>query len=236
MRLNSFFISNQISMSLPKSRILTTTKGFSAAAELHSNSPEQNTVINLNVNHSSVAEGGRTSSEPKESQTIRSIERSETIERPQTPAPSIPIAESNPYATLEPGAVQYQERSIDTAKESVQDVEAIIKSKDNIINAYALMLDIIENNPLLVNKYVVAEIDSLTLLISYLTEAERVDIQESLDVDCSCSGHPKFVPVDKIYITKHGETQNFKYSYPNANKILDDHHISVKFVVDRTLQ
>ena len=207
-------------MSLPKSRILSTSKGLTAAAELHSNSPEQNTVVNVNVH----------SNEPKET----------TIERPQTPAPSLPASELNPYATLEPGEVRYdspiQERSIDTAKESVQDVEAIIKSKDNIINAYALMLDIIENNPLLVNKYVVAEIDSLTLLISYLTEADQVDIQESLDVDCSCSGHPKFVPVDKIYITKHGETQNFKYQYPNANKILDDHHISVKFVVDKSIQ
>ena len=210
-------------MSLPKSRILSNSKGLTAAAELHNNSPEQNTIVNVNVNHPA--------------------EKVDTPERPQTPvptAPSLPIAESNPYATLEPGEVNYgapvQERSIDTAKESVQDVEAIIKTKDNIINAYALMLDIIENNPLLVNKYVVAELDSLTLLISYLTEADQVDIQESLDVDCSCSGHPKFVPVDKIYITKHGETQNFKYQYPNANKILDDHHISVKFVVDRTLQ
>ena len=49
-------------------------------------------------------------------------------------------------------------------------------------------------------------------------------------------GGPKYVPVDKIYITKDGNTQNFKYAYPNATKILDDHRISVKFVVDRSLQ
>ena len=115
-------------------------------------------------------------------------------------------------------------------------MRALIHSKDNIINAYSLMIDILENNPLIVNKYVIADIDSLTLLISYLTEAERVDIQEALDVDCTCIGGPKYVPVDKIYITKNGDTQNFKYQYPNANKVLDDHHISVKFVVDRTLQ
>ena len=211
-------------MSLPKSRILSTTKGFSAAAELHNNSPEQNTVINLNVNHSP---------EPKETTT--------TIERPQTPAPSspslpTPINESNPYAAIESGQVQYvQERSIESAKESVDELQALIKSKDNIINACSLIIEILENNPLIFNKCVIADIDSLTLLITYLTEAERVDIQESLDVDCSCSGTPKFVPIDKIYITKNGDTQNFKYSYPNATKILDDHHISVKFVVDNRL-
>ena len=202
-------------MSLPKSRILTTTKGLTAAAELHSNSPEQNTVVNVNVH----------SNEPKET----------TIDKPQTPVPT--INEANPYATIESGAVQYvQERSFDTAKESLSELQELIHSKDNIINAYSLMLDIVENNPLIVNRYVVADIESLTQLISYLTEAERVDIQEALDVDCSCSGRHKFVGVDKIYITKHGETLNFKYSFPDANKILDEHHISVKLVIDRTLQ
>ncbi len=208
-------------MSLPKSRILSTSKGFAAAAELHSNSPEQNTVINLNVNHS------------PEPTTIN--------DRPQTSAPTIPptqpITETNPYSTIDSGAVQYgQERSVETAKESIDELRALISSKDNIINAFSLIIDILENNPLIVNKYVISDIDSLTLLISYLTEAEHVDIQESLDIDCSCSGHSKFVPVDKIYITKNGNTQNFKYSYPNAIKILDDHRISVKFVIDRSLQ
>ena len=208
-------------MSLPKSRILSTSKGFTADAELHSNSPEQNTIVNLNV-HSN-------ESEPKEPTTT-------TVDKPQ---PSIPlqINDPNPYANLPPGAVQYtQERSVETAKESVQDLQALIHSKDNIINACSLIIEILENNPLIVNKYVIADIDSLTLLISYLTEADSVDIQESLDVDCSCVGKPKFVPVDKIYITKNGSTQNFKYSYPNATKVLDEHHISVKFVIDRTLQ
>ena len=213
-------------MSLPKSRILTTSKGFSAAAELHSNSPEQNTVINLNVNHSP---------EPKEP-TPGTI-----IDRPTTPAPALPtMKDMSPYANIESTQVNYtspiQERSVESAKESVDELQALIKSKDNIINACSLIIEILENNPLIVNKYVIADIDSLTLLISYLTEADRVDIQESLDIECSCSGAPKYIPVDKIYITKNGDTQNFKYSYPNATKILDDHHISVKFVVDRTLQ
>ena len=174
------------------------------------------------------------SPEPKETTT--------TIERPQKPAPTAPplatpINEANPYAAIEPGQVQYvQERSVETAKESLSELQEIIHSKDNIINAYSLMLDIVENNPLIVNRYVVADINNLTELISYLTEAERVDIQEALDVDCSCVGGPKYVPVDKIYITKNGETLNFKYSFPDANKILDEHHISVKLVIDRTLQ
>ena len=211
-------IFSPLKMSLPKSRILSTSKGFTASAELHSNSPEQNTVVNVNVNQPISDKQPQPPDEPE-------------------PAPS---NEFNPYANVEGGEVAYpppiQERSVETAKETTNELQALIRSKDNIINAFALMLDILEHNPLIINKYVVADLDSLTLLISYLTEADRVDIQESLDIDCSCSGHPKYVPIDKIYITKGNDTQNFKYQYPNANKILDDHHISVKFVVDRTLQ
>ena len=227
-------------MSLPRSKILSNvSKGFSAAADVGINSPEQTQIVNVNVNTSSP----------------------DLLKDKEDITSTVPISDpSNPYANIErsceqafspkplcgePGCVNYspevKTRSIDTQPEvaiqrtsqtSLSDLQSLINSKDNIINAYSLMLDILENNPLLINKYVVADIDSLTLLISYLTEADKVDIQESLDVDCSCTGSHKYVAIDKIYITKNNETQNFKYQYPNANKILDDHHISVKFVVD----
>ena len=204
-------------MSLPKSRILSNSKGLAASAEFHNNSPEQSTVVNVNL-HSTPQTTDDSSPQPQQQPQI--------IQTVQTTDP-------NPYAQMDPGQVQYvQERSVETSKQSTGELEAIIHSKDNIISAFSLMLDIVENNPLMVNKYVVADIDSLTQLITYLTEAERVDIQKSMDVDCSCIGQQKYFSVEKIYITKPGETQNFKYSYPSANKILDDHHISVKFVAD----
>ena len=217
-------------MSLPKSRILSNSKGLAATAEFHNNSPEQSTVVNVNL-HSSPQAQPQEDPQPQpqqqpqaQPQIVQPVQT--TVDRPAG------MPEANPYAAiLEPGQVQYvQERSVETAKQSTAELEAIIHSKDNVIEAYSLMLDIVENNPLIINKYVVADIDSLTQLITYLTEAERVDIQKSMDVDCSCIGQQKYTAVEKIYITKQGETQNFKYSYPSANKILDDHHISVKFV------
>ena len=71
-------------MSLPKSRILTNKQGLTAAAEFHNNSPEQNTVVNVNVHQPST-------------------EKIESIERPQTPslAPALPTTnEANPYSSL----------------------------------------------------------------------------------------------------------------------------------------
>ena len=223
-------------MSLPRSKILSNvSKGFSAAADVSVNSPEQHQIVNVNVNTSSP-----------------DLLKNRDVEKTKGSAPGTMCHEKdkesnlplNPYENVDvsDGAVNYapssetKTRSVATSTERLNELQAIIKSKDNIINAYSLILDILENNPLMINKYAVADYDSFTLLISYLTEADKVDIQESLDVDCSCTTTSKYIAIDKIYITKNNETQNFKYQYPNANKILDDHHISVKFVVDRTRQ
>ena len=111
-------------------------------------------------------------------------------------------------------------------------LESLIKSKDNIINAYSLLLTIAENNPVIVNKFIVAKVSELGQLIKLLTEADDVQINFNLDVDCSCVGSSHYSEVDKIYIIKGNQTLNFKYSYPNANKILDDHRVSVKYVID----
>ena len=220
-------------MSLPRSKILSNvSKGFSAAADVGINSPEQTQIVNVNVNTSS---NDLLKDEKKNEVSTEPLTRSQRLQESEAFQPV------NPYANIENGCVNYDSpdiktRSIDTSQTSLSDLQSVINSKDNIINAYSLMLDILENNPLIINKYVVADIDSLTLLISYLTEADKVDIQESTDIDCSCIGTHKYVSINKIYITKNNETQNFNYQYPNANKILDDHHISVKFVIDRTLQ
>ena len=133
-----------------------------------------------------------------------------------------PPNQSNPYQQLDD----------DPSTPNDERLEALIKSKDNIINAYSLLLTIAENNPLIVNKFIVAKASELAELIKLLTEAEDVQINLNLDVDCSCVGSVKYSAVDKIYIIKNNQTLNFKYSYPNANKILDDHRVSVKYVVN----
>ena len=79
-------------------------------------------------------------------------------------------------------------------------LEALIKSRDNVINAYSLLLTIAENNPLIINKFIVAKASELGQLIKLLTEADDVQINFNLDVDCSCVGSSHYSEVDKIYI------------------------------------
>ena len=52
-----------------------------------------------------------------------------------------------------------KKRSIDTAKNCLTEMEEIVKNKDNLIEKLSLIFDIYENNPLIVNKFIVAQED-----------------------------------------------------------------------------
>ena len=147
----------------------------------------------------------------------------------------------NPYATTNDSTEnsnEIKERSmahsaapegIDTAKDTLTNLNQIIKNKDMLIQALVLSLDIIQNNPLIINKYVIADEHELALLIKYLTDAEEVDIIKN-DHECSCSVSKKYDIINRIMIKKNGEMYNLKYSYPDVNQYLYDRKFSTKFI------
>ena len=149
---------------------------------------------------------------------------------------------ANPYATTNDSTEnsnEIKERSmvqstapegIDTAKDTLtKGSESLIKNKDMLIQALVLSLDIIQNNPLIINKYVIADEHELALLIKYLTDAEEVDIIKN-DHECSCSVSKKYDIINRIMIKKNGEIYNLKYSYPDVNQYLYDRKFSTKFI------
>ena len=139
---------------------------------------------------------------------------------------------ANPYATTNDSTEnsnEIKERSIDTAKDTLTNLNQIIKNKDMLIQALVLSLDIIQNNPLIINKYVIADEHELSLLIKYLTDAEEVDIIKN-DHECSCSVSKKYDIINRIMIKKNGEIYNLKYSYPDVNQYLYDRKFSTKFI------
>ena len=138
----------------------------------------------------------------------------------------------NPYATTNDSTEnsnEIKERSMDTAKDTLTNLQQIIKNKDMLIQALVLSLDIIQNNPLIINKYVIADEHELALLIKYLTDAEEVDIIKN-DHECSCSVSKKYDIINRIMIKKNGEIYNLKYSYPDVNQYLYDRKFSTKFI------
>ena len=136
--------------------------------------------------------------------------------------PVVNVNYDNPYITREIATE-------DDIKNDYEQLLKVVKTKESITQALSIMLNIIENNPLIINKYIISPKDILTNLIMLLTEADKVDILLTIeDVGCSCSANSKFAAIDKIYITKDGSTSILKYGFAETLQILENHRISTK--------
>ena len=127
--------------------------------------------------------------------------------------------------------VDIKERSIDSAFRDFDELNDIVKDKNCLIQALALIIDLHESNPLIVNKLIVADEITLSNLLFLLTDADEVEIvKKDAEVGgCLCKV-PQFMFVDKIIIHKNGEIYNLKYSFPNVVRLLDNRRISYKIV------
>ena len=221
-------------MSVPHSTILSCSRGVLAKTDVGYCSPKQS------QNSSSYAENNvKVVVYPKKEDVLR-LQRSQSLSHEM----------ANPYATTNDSTEnsnEIKERSmvqstapegIDTAKDTLtkgseshgqSPLNQIIKNKDMLIQALVLSLDIIQNNPLIINKYVIADEHELALLIKYLTDAEEVDIIKN-DHECSCSVSKKYDIISRIMIKKNNEIYNLKYSYPDVNQYLYDRKFSTKFI------
>ena len=103
----------------------------------------------------------------------------------------------NPQATasftLDPSAFQ----SDDPEKSKLMRENAVLK----------LIIDIQHNNPIIVNKYIIAD-----------------------DVSCGCTTKNTYRKVHAIFVVVNGETKNLKYDFSDVMYTLKELHISTKFV------
>ena len=256
-------------MTVPKSKVLSVSKGLMALADVKTGCPQSQTSQTVTVN---ITPGHSTNQSVKLQQTDNLKARS--LPPPRHPIidgkvdPDITIVpsvkdvqdntkedesvkvsygeaqneaadESNPYANLcatelrSNNAVARDLATVEDATQDIQQLQALLKSKEDMALALTLMLNLVENNPLIVNKYIVAPEDVLCELIKLLTSASSVTIKNLIDEDVGCKcGAVKYQVIDKIYVEKDGDTHILKYSFPDATKLLDEHRISTKLVVN----
>ena len=209
-------------MSVPHSTILSCSRGVLAKTDVGYCSPKQS------QNSSSYAENNvkvvvypkkETQNENPYATTNDSTENSNEIKERSMVQSTAPEGIDTAKDTLTKGSESHGQSPLNQ----------IIKNKDMLIQALVLSLDIIQNNPLIINKYVIADEHELALLIKYLTDAEEVDIIKN-DHECSCSVSKKYDIINRIMIKKNGEIYNLKYSYPDVNQYLYDRKFSTKFI------
>ena len=211
-------------MTIPfKGKGLKANKSFQAQADVEINSPHQNNNQNVNV---FVTDSNLTKDKAFQVLANRNIDYKELPVQERTV--ELESAEIGLNDNLEEN---YKEWSIETAKQNLEEMEKIILDKNNLIEALSLILDIYERNPLIINKFIVAEENELTRLIFLLTGAEQIElIKSDPDTGCGCKVD-KFTHIQKIMIKKNGNVFNFKYSFPNCVQLLETRHISYKIVM-----
>lgn len=152
--------------------------------------------------------------------TIRNVNSQSSLTEPEVADHPIEVKypTDNPYASnLSPAA-----------EDRIEDVKELVATSERTCEALSMMVDIVYSNPLIINKFVVTDAASLKELIKLLTNSDDVVVFIE-DPECTCLKN-SFLKVSKIHVTKDSVTNEFKYSYPKAKHILDEHHISVKYV------
>ena len=213
-------------MTVPKSKVLSVSKGIMALTNLTHGSPEvKQNVIVKNYVTPVVKEEKKT-----RNAVIDGVEDPNVVIVEPTTNKDEKVSYENPYESLP------NERDLTTIEDirnTYKQLNETIKEKENIAKALTIMLNLIENNPLIINKLIIAPPDVLTELIKLLTSSDEVKFNYLFDADVGCTcGVNKYVAIDKIYVIKNGETKIMKYDYPDAIQLLDQHRISYKFVVN----
>lgn len=206
-------------MSVPKSKILSASKGFLAQADVRFHSPSQSQTNNQSVNIVV------TTAKDKEG-----VEKEEPKKEPVTHASNeIPPYPVYPSVFAEP--VVEREVKIEPEVKPVltRDVSDLISDREKLIEALNLIIDIQQNNPLIINKYMVAEEETFIKLIKLFTDSDSVELLK-VDPDTSCTCKIKYEIITKIIVKKNGEIYNLKYNYPDVIEELDNRRISYKLV------
>jgi len=195
-------------MSIPVSKILKASKSIMAIADLNHNSPSTQTSQNVNV----------VINTPQPDKSVSYPDK--VVEAEQTA--SMNVSDSNPYSGLP------STRDIEGAMKKTEEISESIDDKENTIKALSLIIDILQSNPLIVNKFVIAELETLQELIRLLTSSDKVEI-DCNDIECSCT-KVKYRTIKRIYITKDNELYNIQQC-PVILKLFDNYKISLMFVI-----
>ena len=92
-----------------------------------------------------------------------------------------------------------------------------------------LIIDIQHNNPIIVNKYIIADDATLIKPVALLCNATEVHIDAD-DIQCGCTTKNTYRKVHAIFVVVDGQTKNLKYDFSDVMYTLKELHISTKYV------
>ena len=132
------------------------------------------------------------------------------------------IASARPlHESVAPGSVIYP----DSNPYTIDEVEQL----KNQVEVLKLYIEMLQNNPLVVNKYIIVDDEKLIHFIKLLTRADDVQIDAD-DIGQGCLSSKTYRKIHNVFVIINGQTLNLKYDFPKAMKELIDLKISTKYV------
>ena len=156
------------------------------------------------------------------------------------PQPQVNVVYPKPYEidegiTVVPATITTQPQPTETQPDTqtrdikqIEELEALLNNSENVARGLIMIIDIMQSNPLIINKLIVSYEQPFRSLVQTLTNADDVDVQFVEDVGCFTS--KKYKIIDDVYVIKAGETQSLKYGYPEVIRLFDRFNISTKMI------
>ena len=118
--------------------------------------------------------------------------------------------------------------AVETNDTKLEELEAMLNNSEAVAKALITIIDIMQSNPLIINKLIVPYKQPFIELVQTLTNADDIDISFSDDIGCFAS--KKYKLIDDVYVIKNGDAQSLKYSYPEVLRLFDRFKISVRML------
>ena len=214
-----------IKMSLPKSKMLSASRAIMAIANKSRESREithksiQNQTVNINLQRTE---------NPNPTPLTASYPPIPDIHPVIDPTfPSVaPIVERS--VSIEPETPVQNTTNTNYADE-LNTLYNMVNNYETVAQALILIIDLIQSNPLRINKYIVPNEKTFRDLICVLTNAEDVDIKRVEEVGCTLSSK-KYDLIDDIFVITDGDPKSLKYGYPEVARLFDRFNISLKMI------
>ena len=105
----------------------------------------------------------------------------------------------------------------------------IVNNYETVAKALILIIELLQSNPLKLNKIIVPTEPAFKELITVLTGADDVEIRYSEDIACGISSK-KYRVIEDIIVIKNQEPKSLKYSHPDIIRLFDRFNISIRMI------
>ena len=222
-------------MSIPKSKMISASKAIMALAAKgkyyrdESCRAIQNQTVTVNVQQQPTAASVITNTNPHTPSPAATI-----TPEPSSFQPAAMSVNEEPISVVERDIVLEPEEPVsDIAErgfyEELDNLHAIVNNYETVAKALILIIELLQSNPLKLNKIIVPTEPAFKELILVLTHADDVEIRYSEDIACGISSR-KYRVIEDIIVVHSQEPKSLKYSHPDIIRLFDRFNISIRMI------